>query len=69
MNNGKSECVADQVAKLVLKKGIQVLNSKILLLGFTLKENCPNVRNTCKDSHNIIYDAKCILQGKIDGKL
>ena len=30
----------------MLKKGIQVLGSKILLLGFTFKENCPDVRNT-----------------------
>ena len=30
----------------MLKKGIQVLNSHILILGFTFKENCPDVRNT-----------------------
>jgi UDP-N-acetyl-D-galactosamine dehydrogenase len=30
----------------MLKKGIQVLNSNILILGFTFKENCPDVRNT-----------------------
>ncbi len=30
----------------MLKKGIQVLGSKILVLGFTFKENCPDVRNT-----------------------
>ena len=30
----------------MLKKGIQVLGSKILILGFTFKENCPDVRNT-----------------------
>ena len=30
----------------MLKKGIQVLNSDILILGFTFKENCPDVRNT-----------------------
>jgi UDP-N-acetyl-D-mannosaminuronate dehydrogenase len=59
--------VADQVAKLVLKIGIQVLSSKILVLGFTFKESCPNMRSTCKDSHIIIYNAKGILQGKIDG--
>jgi len=31
---------------LMLKKGIQVLGSHILVLGFTFKENCPDVRNT-----------------------
>ena len=30
----------------MLKKGIQVLNSEIIILGFTFKENCPDVRNT-----------------------
>mgnify|MGYP001014086245 FL=1 len=46
VNDGMGEYVADQVIKLMLKKGIQVLGSKILLLGFTFKENCPDVRNT-----------------------
>ena len=40
------EYVANEVIKLMLKKGIQVLNSNILILGFTFKENCPDVRNT-----------------------
>ncbi len=30
----------------MLKKGVQVLNSTILILGFTFKENCPDIRNT-----------------------
>ena len=46
MNDGMGEYVADQVVKLMLKKGIQVLGAKILVLGFTFKENCPDVRNT-----------------------
>lgn len=46
MNDGMGEYVAGQVIKLMLKKGIQVLNSKILIMGFTFKENCPDVRNT-----------------------
>lgn len=46
MNDGMGEYVADQVVKLMLKRGIQVLNAKTLLLGFTFKENCPDVRNT-----------------------
>lgn len=46
MNDGMGEYVAQQVIKLMLKKGIQVLDSHILLLGFTFKENCPDVRNT-----------------------
>lgn len=46
MNDGMGEYVANQIVKLMLKKGIQVLNSNILILGFTFKENCPDVRNT-----------------------
>ena len=46
MNDGMGEYVATETIKLMLKKGIQVLNSDILILGFTFKENCPDVRNT-----------------------
>ena len=46
MNDGMGAYVADRVVKLMLKKGIQVLDSDILILGFTFKENCPDVRNT-----------------------
>lgn len=46
MNDGMGEHVATEVVKLMLKKGIQVINSNILILGFTFKENCPDVRNT-----------------------
>ena len=46
MNDGMGEYVANQVMKLMLKKDIQILNSNILILGFTFKENCPDVRNT-----------------------
>lgn len=46
MNDGMGAYVANQVIKLMLKKGIQVLDSEVLILGFTFKENCPDVRNT-----------------------
>ena len=46
INDGMGEYVVSQVLKLMLKKGIQVLGSDILILGFTFKENCPDVRNT-----------------------
>lgn len=46
MNDGMGEYVANETIKLMLKKGIQVLNSNLLILGFTFKENCPDVRNT-----------------------
>jgi len=46
MNDGMGSYVAEQTVKLMLKKGLQVVNSNLLLLGFTFKENCPDVRNT-----------------------
>lgn len=46
MNDGMGEYVANEVIKLMLKKGIQVLGSDVLILGFTFKENCSDVRNT-----------------------
>ena len=46
MNDGMGAYVADRVIKLMLKKGIQVLDSHIIIFGFTFKENCPDVRNT-----------------------
>ena len=38
--------VASKVVKLMINKGIQIKGSKILILGITFKENCPDVRNT-----------------------
>lgn len=46
MNDGMGAYVAGEVVKLMLKKEIPVHNSNILILGFTFKENCPDVRNT-----------------------
>ena len=46
MNDSMGGYVANETIKLMLKKGIQVIDSNILLLGFTFKENCPDVRNT-----------------------
>ena len=37
MNDGMGAYVANEVIKLMLKKGIQVLNSNILILGFTFR--------------------------------
>jgi UDP-N-acetyl-D-galactosamine dehydrogenase len=46
MNDGMGEYVAGQMIKLMIKKQIQVWDAEILILGFTFKENCPDVRNT-----------------------
>ena len=46
INDSMAGWVADEVVKLMLKHGIGVLDSKILILGLTFKENCPDLRNT-----------------------
>jgi UDP-N-acetyl-D-galactosamine dehydrogenase len=46
MNDGMGEYVAKEVVKLMIQKGISIKDSKILMLGITFKENCPDVRNT-----------------------
>ena len=46
LNDSMGEYVASQVVKLMLKKGIAVNGSSLLMLGITFKENCPDVRNT-----------------------
>lgn len=46
MNDGMGKYVASEVVKLMVQKDIKVKNSKILVLGITFKENCPDVRNT-----------------------
>jgi UDP-N-acetyl-D-galactosamine dehydrogenase len=46
LNDSMGEYVASQLVKLMIKKGIEVNGSKVLMLGVTFKENCPDVRNT-----------------------
>ena len=46
LNDGMGVYVAEQVIKCMNKKGVMVKNAKILLLGVTFKENCPDIRNT-----------------------
>lgn len=46
LNDTMGEYVASQVVKLMIKKGVQVKNAKVLVLGITFKENCPDVRNS-----------------------
>lgn len=46
LNDGMGDYVANQVIKLMNKKGVMVKDAKILLLGITFKENCPDIRNT-----------------------
>lgn len=46
LNDGMGAYVANQVIKCMNKKGVMVKDAKILILGITFKENCPDIRNT-----------------------
>jgi UDP-N-acetyl-D-galactosamine dehydrogenase len=46
INDSIAAHVADETVKLMLRKGLPVLGSKVLVLGLTFKENCPDVRNS-----------------------
>ncbi len=46
INDNMGIFVANKVIKLMIQKGIQVKGANVLILGFTFKENCPDVRNT-----------------------
>ena len=46
LNDGMGNYVAEQTIKCMNKKGVMVKDAKILLLGITFKENCPDIRNT-----------------------
>ncbi len=45
-NDGMGSYVADQVIKLMLRKGINPVRARVLVLGLAFKENCPDLRNT-----------------------
>ncbi len=46
LNDSMGEYVATEVVRLMIKKGICVKGAKVLILGITFKENCPDIRNT-----------------------
>jgi UDP-N-acetyl-D-galactosamine dehydrogenase len=46
LNDSMGKHVATQVIKLMMRKDLKVIDSKVLILGFTFKEDCPDVRNT-----------------------
>ena len=46
LNDSMGKHVATEVIKLMMRKDLKVIDSKVLILGFTFKEDCPDVRNT-----------------------
>lgn len=46
INDGMGAYVANRVARLMMQRGFPVVGSRVLILGLTFKENCPDIRNT-----------------------
>jgi UDP-N-acetyl-D-galactosamine dehydrogenase len=46
INDGMGAYVADQMVRKMICHGVDVIGAEVLVLGFTFKENCPDVRNT-----------------------
>jgi UDP-N-acetyl-D-galactosamine dehydrogenase len=46
VNDSMAQYVASEIVKMMLKNDIRIKDAKILMLGITFKENCPDVRNT-----------------------
>ncbi|HWU76838.1 MAG TPA: nucleotide sugar dehydrogenase, partial [Rhodanobacter sp.] len=45
-NDGMGPYIANEVIRLMVRKGINPVNARVLLLGLAFKENCPDLRNT-----------------------
>jgi UDP-N-acetyl-D-galactosamine dehydrogenase len=46
LNDSMGKYVATEVVKLMMRKNLRIIDSDVLILGFTFKEDCPDVRNT-----------------------
>ena len=46
LNDSMGKYVATEVVKLMMRKDLKIIDSKVLILGFSFKEDCPDVRNT-----------------------
>ena len=46
INDGMGAHVAERVVRLMMQRGFPVVGSRILILGLTFKENCPDLRNS-----------------------
>jgi UDP-N-acetyl-D-glucosamine/UDP-N-acetyl-D-galactosamine dehydrogenase len=46
VNNAMGAFVADSVVKMMTKRKSQVVDARVLIMGLTFKENCPDLRNT-----------------------
>ncbi len=46
LNDSMGQFVAQETVKMMLKKGLEIKNANVLVLGITFKENCPDIRNS-----------------------
>ena len=46
INDNMGKYAADQVVKLMIKRGVLINSARVLVLGLTFKENCPDIRNS-----------------------
>ena len=46
LNDGMGQYVAQEIVKCMIRKELKILDAKVLMLGITFKENCPDIRNT-----------------------
>ena len=63
LNDGMGDHVADTTIRLMAKKGISIVGGRVLILGLSFKENCPDLRNTRVVD---IIDRLTEYRGKID---
>lgn len=56
LNDGMGSYVANEVIKLMIKNDLKIKGAKVLMLGITFKENCPDIRNT--KAIDIIHEIK-----------
>ena len=62
LNDNMGNYVALELIKKMEKKNIQIKGSKILIMGLTFKENCPDLRNSgVKTVINFLQKSECIL--------
>ena len=60
INDSMGSYVADQVSKLMIKKGINITHANVLIMGLTFKENCPDLRNSgVVDMVDTLKDLSC----------
>jgi UDP-N-acetyl-D-glucosamine/UDP-N-acetyl-D-galactosamine dehydrogenase len=63
LNDSMGSYVAEQVTKLMNSKRIHVVDANVLIMGFTFKENCPDLRNTrVVDLIAELQDANCNVE-------